>query len=160
MYSIKTPPPPPIMMYVGLFHYLTGGSSSSTSEGMPRGGFATNFGSGVAGTGVKGVEGTIVGCIFKALVSRLAAAKDDLATPENEVSLFLCFLTQLYLELHLKLQYKPIYMYLKCTIFVMHANSWIFSMLIPSAKLFLSSATFEYNFFLITVIHFEYISCC
>ena len=93
-------PPPPIMilMYVGLFHYLTGGSSSSTSEGMPRGGFATNFGSGVAGTGVKGVEGTIVGCIFKALVSRLAAAKDDLATPENEVSLF-SFLIQLYLEL-------------------------------------------------------------
>nr|XP_054770882.1 protein unc-80 homolog [Lytechinus pictus] len=59
-------------------------SSANNPEGMTRGGFATNFGSGVAGTGVRGVEGTIVGCIFKALVSRLASSKEELATPENE----------------------------------------------------------------------------
>lgn len=70
--------------------YTTGASSTNNPEGMTRGGFATNFGSGVAGTGVRGVEGTIVGCIFKALVSRLASSKEELATPENEVSFQYC----------------------------------------------------------------------
>ena len=71
--------------------YTTGASSTNNPEGMTRGGFATNFGSGVAGTGVRGVEGTIVGCIFKALVSRLASSKEELATPENEVRILSSF---------------------------------------------------------------------
>ncbi|XP_071797964.1 protein unc-80 homolog isoform X4 [Asterias amurensis] len=63
--------------------FYNAGPSSGPNEGIARGGFATNFGSGVAGTGVRGVEGTIVGSIFKALVTRLANSREELNIPEN-----------------------------------------------------------------------------
>ncbi|XP_071950483.1 protein unc-80 homolog isoform X2 [Antedon mediterranea] len=55
------------------------------NEGIVRGGFATNFGSGIAGTGVRGIQGTVVGCIFKALVTRLANCEKELYTERESL---------------------------------------------------------------------------
>ncbi|XP_022101911.1 protein unc-80 homolog isoform X3 [Acanthaster planci] len=63
--------------------FYNAGPSTGPNEGIARGGFATNFGSGVAGTGVRGIEGTIVGSIFKALVTRMANSREELNAPEN-----------------------------------------------------------------------------
>ncbi|XP_033107470.1 protein unc-80 homolog, partial [Anneissia japonica] len=55
------------------------------NEGIVRGGFATNFGSGIAGTGARGIQGTVVGCIFKALVTRLANCEKELYTERESL---------------------------------------------------------------------------
>ncbi|KAJ8031313.1 Protein unc-80-like [Holothuria leucospilota] len=61
------------------------GTSSGTGETSGgRAGFATNFGSGIAGTGTRGIEGTIVGCTLKSLITRLVDSKEELLTLENE----------------------------------------------------------------------------
>ncbi|PIK46542.1 hypothetical protein BSL78_16606 [Apostichopus japonicus] len=61
------------------------GTSTGTGESTSgRAGFATNFGSGIAGTGTRGIEGTIVGCTLKSLITRLVDSKEELLTLENE----------------------------------------------------------------------------
>ncbi|CAM1296426.1 unc-80 (predicted), partial [Pycnogonum litorale] len=46
-------------------------------------GYSTNFGAGLGGQGPKGVEGVIVGFIFKPLVTRMVDCLKELRNPEN-----------------------------------------------------------------------------
>ncbi|KAF4517234.1 hypothetical protein B566_EDAN005288 [Ephemera danica] len=48
----------------------------------PSGGYATNFGAGLGGGGSRGIEGHIVACVFKNLISRLIRLR-DLKNQEN-----------------------------------------------------------------------------
>lgn len=50
-----------------------------------QGGYATNFGASLGGAGSRGIEGQLVACVFKALVSRFVKANKELKTPENMV---------------------------------------------------------------------------
>lgn len=72
--------------YIFLGYSLSGTSSGTGETSGGRAGFATNFGSGIAGTGTRGIEGTIVGCTLKSLITRLVDSKEELLTLENEVS--------------------------------------------------------------------------
>lgn len=50
-----------------------------------QGGYATNFGASLGGAGSRGIEGQLVACVFKALVSRFVKANKELKNPENMV---------------------------------------------------------------------------
>ena len=55
-----------------------------------QGGYATNFGASLGGAGSRGIEGPIIACIFKSLVTRLVDSYKELKNPDNTViSIFL-----------------------------------------------------------------------
>lgn len=70
------------------FHILacsTGQKRSGSGKGVDnqQGGYATNFGASLGGAGSRGIEGQLVACVFKALVSRFVKANKELKNPEN-----------------------------------------------------------------------------
>lgn len=62
-------------------------AAKTSSEGVPRSGFATNFGQNVRGAGIKGTEGQFIANIFKPLVTRLVEFGKELHSHENIVSI-------------------------------------------------------------------------
>ncbi|XP_049834730.1 protein unc-80 homolog isoform X4 [Schistocerca gregaria] len=56
---------------------------SKSPDAGAQGGYATNFGAGLAGGGSRGVEGHVIASVFKALVTRLVNSHKDLKTQEN-----------------------------------------------------------------------------
>ncbi|XP_063871430.1 protein unc-80 homolog isoform X10 [Scylla paramamosain] len=58
-------------------------SGSSKGVDNQQGGYATNFGASLGGAGSRGIEGQLVACVFKALVSRFVKANRELKNPEN-----------------------------------------------------------------------------
>ncbi|XP_077556955.1 unc80, NALCN channel complex subunit isoform X2 [Haemaphysalis longicornis] len=70
-------------------------STTSSQDGSVHSGYANNFGAGVSG---KGIEGVVVACTLKALVTRLAKCSRELKNQEN-MSLY-CDLRQLMSHVH------------------------------------------------------------
>lgn len=60
-------------------------SGSGKGVDNQQGGYATNFGASLGGAGSRGIEGQLVACVFKALVSRFVKANKELKNPENMV---------------------------------------------------------------------------
>ncbi|XP_050693714.1 protein unc-80 homolog isoform X3 [Eriocheir sinensis] len=58
-------------------------SGSGKGVDNQQGGYATNFGASLGGAGSRGIEGQLVACVFKALVSRFVKANKELKNPEN-----------------------------------------------------------------------------
>ncbi|KAM7300742.1 protein unc-80 homolog [Ixodes scapularis] len=73
-------------------------STTSSQEGATHTGYANNFGAGPGGASSKGIEGVVVTCTFKALVTRLARCGKDLKNQDN-MSLY-CDLRQLMSYVH------------------------------------------------------------
>ncbi|XP_050045385.1 protein unc-80 homolog [Dermacentor andersoni] len=73
-------------------------STTSSQDGSVHSGYANNFGAGPGGISGKGIEGVIVTCTFKALVTRLAKCSRELKNQEN-MSLY-CDLRQLISYVH------------------------------------------------------------
>lgn len=67
---------------------VTSPSDLSGTSRVNNCGYATNFGAGLGGEGPKGIEGVIVGVIFKPLVTRMVACLKELRNPENMVRRF------------------------------------------------------------------------
>lgn len=61
-------------------------ASSSGSQENFRHSYANNFGAGFGKSGVKDAEGLVVSSSFKAVVSRLVFARNELKSQENLVS--------------------------------------------------------------------------
>lgn len=53
---------------------------------MSQGGYASNFGVGVGGGGIRGVEGQVMSHVFKPLVTRFVNSGKEIRAPENLVS--------------------------------------------------------------------------
>ncbi|XP_064455968.1 protein unc-80 homolog isoform X2 [Ornithodoros turicata] len=73
-------------------------STTSSQDGGARSGYANNFGAGHGSLSGKGIEGVVVACTFKALVTRLAKCGRELKSQEN-MSLY-CDLRQLMSYIH------------------------------------------------------------
>ncbi|KAL3209048.1 hypothetical protein MRX96_009563 [Rhipicephalus microplus] len=58
-------------------------STTSSQDGSVHSGYANNFGAGPGGISGKGIEGVVVTCTFKALVTRLAKCSRELKNQEN-----------------------------------------------------------------------------
>lgn len=74
-------------------------SGSGKAVDNMQGGYATNFGASLGGAGSRGIEGQLVACVFKALVSRFVKSSKELKNPENMVSVMVlngCYLYFLY----------------------------------------------------------------
>lgn len=61
--------------------------SSKSPDTVSQGGYATNFGAGVGGGGIRGVEGQIMSHTFKPLVTRFVNSTKEIRAPENLVSI-------------------------------------------------------------------------
>lgn len=61
--------------------------SSKSPDNVSQSGYATNFGAGLGGSGVRGVEGQVVSHIFKALVTRFVKSMKEIKSSENLVSI-------------------------------------------------------------------------
>ncbi|KAJ8917160.1 hypothetical protein NQ315_012652 [Exocentrus adspersus] len=57
--------------------------SSRSPDTVSQGGYASNFGTGVGGGGIRGVEGQIMSHVFKPLVSRFVESNKEIKSPEN-----------------------------------------------------------------------------
>ncbi|XP_056632405.1 protein unc-80 homolog isoform X2 [Diorhabda sublineata] len=57
--------------------------SSKSQDTVSQGGYGRNFGTGLGGGGIKGIEGTIISHIFKPLVTRFVESSKDIKSPEN-----------------------------------------------------------------------------
>lgn len=66
-------------------------SGSGKGVDNQQGGYATNFGASLGGAGSRGIEGQLVACVFKALVSRFVKANKELKNPENMVRRYFLF---------------------------------------------------------------------
>ncbi|MPD04788.1 Protein unc-80 [Portunus trituberculatus] len=76
------------LAFIGMTRVLSGGQKrSGSNKGVDnqQGGYATNFGASLGGAGSRGIEGQLVACVFKALVSRFVKANRELKNPENMV---------------------------------------------------------------------------
>lgn len=73
-------------------------STTSSQDGSVHSGYANNFGAGPGGVSGKGIEGVVVTCTLKALVTRLAKCSRELKNQEN-MSLY-CDLRQLMSHVH------------------------------------------------------------
>ncbi|GLG97294.1 Protein unc-80 homolog [Gryllus bimaculatus] len=62
-------------------------SCSKSPDMGTQGGYATNFGAGLGGGGSRGVEGQIIACVFKSLVTRFVGSLKELKSQEN-ISLY------------------------------------------------------------------------
>lgn len=67
--------------------------TNSKSPDTTHGGYATNFGAGLGSAGGQSVEGQVVECMFKILVTRLVHEIKDLKIQEDIVSISIyCFI--------------------------------------------------------------------
>ncbi|XP_017782231.1 PREDICTED: LOW QUALITY PROTEIN: protein unc-80 homolog, partial [Nicrophorus vespilloides] len=57
--------------------------SSKSPDIVTQGGYATNFGTGLGGGGIRGVEGQIISSVFKPLVTRFVDSSKEIKAPEN-----------------------------------------------------------------------------
>ncbi|KAJ8932970.1 hypothetical protein NQ314_014301 [Rhamnusium bicolor] len=57
--------------------------SSKSPDTVSQGGHASNFGAGVGGGGIRGVEGQIMSHVFKPVVTRFVESSKDIKLPEN-----------------------------------------------------------------------------
>lgn len=73
-----------------VLYLLPGQKRSGTNKVVDnqQGGYATNFGASLGGAGSRGIEGQLVACVFKALVSRFVKSSKELRNPENMVSIY------------------------------------------------------------------------
>lgn len=60
--------------------------SSKSPDNVSQSGYPTNFGTGLGGGAVRGVEGQVVSAIFKALVSRFVRSSKEVKSSEAVVS--------------------------------------------------------------------------
>ena len=57
--------------------------SSNSDTGGLQGGYATNFGASMGGAGPRGIEGQVIACCFKGLVTRFAKVHKELKLHDN-----------------------------------------------------------------------------
>lgn len=62
--------------------------SSKSPDTVSQGGYSPNFGIGVGGSGIKGIEGTIMSHVFKPLVTRFVQSVKEIKTADSMVSIF------------------------------------------------------------------------
>lgn len=62
-------------------------SSSKSPDTVSQGGYSPNFGIGVGGGGIKGVEGSIMSHVFKPLITRFVESVKEIKTPDSMVSI-------------------------------------------------------------------------
>ncbi|XP_050510714.1 protein unc-80 homolog isoform X5 [Diabrotica virgifera virgifera] len=57
--------------------------SSKSQDTVSQSGYGTNFGAGLGGGGIRGIEGTIMSHVFKPLVTRFVDSSKEIKTPES-----------------------------------------------------------------------------
>lgn len=60
--------------------------SSKSPDSMSQSGYTSNFGTGVGGGGIRGIEGQIMSHVFKPLVTRFVESIKEIKAHDNTVS--------------------------------------------------------------------------